>query len=207
MHTRFAAEGKPGVVMRNGASYQTWWNGGLRTTAYFHNQIGILTETIGSPTPMEIPFIPDRQLSTGDLPYPIQPQPWKFRQSIEYEITANRAILDLASRYREHFLYNIYLMGRNAIRKGNEDSWTVSPSRVEQPRRRSRRMGSATERSTNSSCAPAQRDPRMYVIPASQPISHGDEVRERPAQVGSRGAPRHRGSSLRTARPIPRDRG
>ncbi len=41
-----------------GASYSTWWNGGLRTTAYFHNMIGLLTETIGNPTPMTIPFMP-----------------------------------------------------------------------------------------------------------------------------------------------------
>jgi hypothetical protein len=33
MHTRFIAEGKPGVTSRRGASYSTWWNGGLRTTA------------------------------------------------------------------------------------------------------------------------------------------------------------------------------
>ena len=50
MHSRFEAEGKPGVTMRSGATYSTWWNGGLRTTVYFHNQIGLLTETIGNPT-------------------------------------------------------------------------------------------------------------------------------------------------------------
>ncbi|HSL21760.1 MAG TPA: M14 metallopeptidase family protein, partial [Vicinamibacterales bacterium] len=49
MHSRFAAEGKPGVTSRRGASYSTWWNGGLRTTVYFHNMIGLLTETIGNP--------------------------------------------------------------------------------------------------------------------------------------------------------------
>jgi len=185
MHTRFAAEEKPGVVMRNGASYQTWWNGGLRTTAYFHNQIGILTETIGNPTPMEIPFVTDRQLSTGDLPYPIPPQPWHFRQSIEYSITANRAILDLASRYREHFLYNIYLMGRNAIRKGNENSWTVVPSQIEAVKAaiaqgRSTASGQGQGQGPGQGGAdrklfdqylrdPALRDARAYVVPANQP--------------------------------------
>ena len=29
-----------------------------------------------------------------DLPNPIAPQPWHFRQSIEYSMTANRAVLD-----------------------------------------------------------------------------------------------------------------
>ncbi len=170
MHTRFASEGKPGVTMRNGASYQTWWNGGLRTTAYFHNQIGILTETIGSPTPMEIPFIPDRQISTGDLPWPIAPQPWKFRQSIDYSITANRAILDLASRYREHFLYNIYLMGRNAIRKGSEDTWTNFPARIDAAKAAIAREGGGGRKVYDSVLRdPAKRDPRAYVIPSDQP--------------------------------------
>src|SRR5205085_158749 len=58
MHSRFEAEGKAGVTMRSGSSYSTWWNGGLRTMVYFHNMIGLLTETIGNPTPQTIPFIP-----------------------------------------------------------------------------------------------------------------------------------------------------
>ena len=101
MHQRFVAEGKPGATMRRGANYSTWWNGGLRTTAYYHNMIGLLTEAIGNPTPMEIPFVPPRAIASGDLPFPIAPQTWHFRQSIEYEVTANKAVLDVASRYRE----------------------------------------------------------------------------------------------------------
>ena len=50
----------------------------------------------------------------GDLPFPIAPQTWHFRQSIDYSITANYAVLDFAQRYRETLLYNIYVMGRNA---------------------------------------------------------------------------------------------
>jgi hypothetical protein len=130
MHSRFEAEGKPGVTMRSGSRYSTWWNGGLRTTAYFHNMVGILTETIGNPTPMRIPYTERTVLPRGDLPYPIQPQEWHFRQSIEYSITANRAILDIASRNRENFLFNIYRMGRNSIERGSRDSWTVTPRRL-----------------------------------------------------------------------------
>ncbi len=61
MHQRFVLEGKGGSTMRSGASYSTWWNGGLRTEPYFHNMIGLLTEIIGNPTPMEVPFIPRQQ--------------------------------------------------------------------------------------------------------------------------------------------------
>ncbi|MBM4192821.1 MAG: peptidase [Gemmatimonadetes bacterium] len=128
LHGRMVAENKPGVVNRTMASYSTWWNGGLRTTAYFHNMIGILTETIGSPTPMTTPFLPQRQLRYADYVLPLPPNtPWKFRQSVDYSVTANRAILDLASRYREFFLYNIYKMGRDQITWGSEDSWVVTP--------------------------------------------------------------------------------
>ena len=69
MLERFLMEGKPGVTQRRGAPYSTWFNGGLRTTAHFHNMIGILTETIGSPDPISIPFIDeqaDRRLEPVD---------------------------------------------------------------------------------------------------------------------------------------------
>jgi hypothetical protein len=152
MHMRFAAETRPGVTMRSGSSYSTWWNGGLRTTANFHNQIGLLTETIGDPSPMVIPYIAERQQPSADLPYPIRPQPWHFRQSVEYSITANRAVLDYASRYREQLLFNMYRMGGNAIERGSQDSWTPSPRVSRSPQR-----------------DPQLRDARAYILPASQP--------------------------------------
>jgi len=40
---RFEREGKDGVISRH--EFSTWYNGSIRTTAYFHNIVGILTET------------------------------------------------------------------------------------------------------------------------------------------------------------------
>ena len=120
MHNRFVAENKPGVTMRRGANYSTWWNGGLRTTTYFHNMIGLLTETIGNPTPMDIAFVPERQLTSGDLPVPIAPQKWHFRQSVDYSVTANRAVLDFASRYRETLALQHLADGARLHRAGLE---------------------------------------------------------------------------------------
>ncbi len=128
MLERFLTEGKAGVTQRRGAPYSTWFNGGLRTTAHFHNMIGILTETIGSPDPISIPFVTSKAMGDSNLWWPIKPQTdWHMRQSIEYSITANRAILDYASRYREKVLFNIYKMGRDEIQWGNEDHWTFTP--------------------------------------------------------------------------------
>ena len=177
MHARFALEGKPGVTMRKGSTYSTWWNGGLRTTAYFHNQIGLLTETIGNPTPIDIPFVPDKQLPSADLPYPIAPQRWHFRQSIDYSVTANRAVIDVASRYRETLLFNIYRMGRNAIQRGSQDTWTFSPRRLAALKASpgapfdsaQGRRGTAPPRAYDQLRTPNLRDPRGYILPADQP--------------------------------------
>ncbi len=178
MHSRFVAEGKPGATMRSGARYSTWWNGGLRTTVYFHNMIGILTETIGNPTPMEIPFLPQRLLPENDLPFPVQPQEWHFRQSIEYMITANRAILDLASKHREDFLMNIYRMGKNSIDKGSRDHWTIKPKRIteieeaiekdEKTQTGFGRFRGYPKKYYDMLFVPDKRDPRGYILPSGQ---------------------------------------
>ena len=131
MHSRLVARGMAGSAMRSAAPYSTWWNGGMRTAVYFHNQIGILTEIIGSPTPILVPLVPAKQLPSGDWPMPIAPQVWHYRQSIEYDTQVNFAALDYASRNRETLLWNIYRMGRNMIERGNRDSWTITPKRIE----------------------------------------------------------------------------
>jgi hypothetical protein len=175
MHTRLAAEGKPGAVMRSAASYSTWFNGGIRTTSYFHNQIGILTEMIGSPTPMTIPFVPEMQLRRSDVPNPIAPQPWHFRQSIEYSMTTNYAILDIASERKEDFLFNMYKMAKNAIDTGSRDHWTVYPKRVDEVRAAvAKQTGSGRGAAplsfyTDVLRDPAKRDPRGFILPADQP--------------------------------------
>ncbi len=126
MHTRFLQEQKPGFTMRSGSDYSTWWNGGLRTTPYFQNMIGILTEIIGDPTPTRINLTDTEIIPRADLPAPIGPQDWHFRQSIDYSVTANYSILDLAQRYKDQFLYNIWRMGTNQIERGSKDNWTIS---------------------------------------------------------------------------------
>ena len=130
-----------GSAMRSGSNYSTWWDGGLRTTAYFHNEIGILTEIIGGPNPQQIPLVPDKQLPQGDWPLPVVPQLWHYRQSVDYDFQLNRAILDYASRNRETLLFNIWQMGENSIKRGSEDNWTITPKRIDAFARRCPRAG------------------------------------------------------------------
>ena len=190
IHTRLAAEGKPGSTMRSGGPYDGWWNGGLRNTAAFHNVLAILTEMIGSPTPTSIPLVPSRQLPSSDLPFPIAPQRWHFRQSVDYSVSCNRAILDLAARNRENFLFNFYRMGKNSIERGSRDTWTPRPDRVDSATARlaaggggaagrgggggggGRGGGNFARDSANYEQLlrdPAARDPRGFILPSNQP--------------------------------------
>jgi hypothetical protein len=171
MMQRFLAEDKPGATSRSGAPYSTWFNGGLRTTAYFHNIIGLLTETGGSPTPSQIAFVPAKQLPKADYLAPISPQTWHFRQSVDYSVTANKAVLDYASRHRQQLLHNIWYMGKSAIERGRRDSWTITPRLVEAAK-------SLKPKGPKGSVNPkefdpffrdlANRDPRVYILPSNQ---------------------------------------
>lgn len=193
MHERLVAQGKGGSGMRTQANYDGWWDGGMRNTCTYHNTISILTEIIGGPTPMTIPLIPEKQLYISDLPLPIAPREWHYRESIDYEMENNRAILDYASKNRETLLYNFYRMGRNSIERGSRDNWTVTPKRIDALREAAAKMPSTGRGGRGAAVGggdapgggrgeapvaaelyekvlhdPAFRDARGYIIPADQ---------------------------------------
>lgn len=174
MINRLNAENKPGFTRMNGSVYSTWWNGGLRTTAYFHNIIGLLTEITGNPAPSEIPLVPNRLTPNSATPNPVIPQKWHFRNAIDYSVSLNYAILDYASRNKDHLLYNIYKMGRNSIERGSKDHWTLTPRLIDSVKSVAQRNPKATNNAIPAAYFdsvyqnPAFRDPRGYVIPSNQ---------------------------------------
>ena len=194
MNGRLNLEGKPGYTQRSGSVFSTWWNGGLRTTTYFHNQLGLLTEIIGRPTPMQVALVPNRQLPSSATPFPVPPQRWRYAQSIAYSVSLNYAVLDSAARQRDALLFGIWRMGRNSIDRGSRDNWTATPSRIEAIKtahaleqasaraepddpdlENSRRRSSAANRSIPARYYdqvmknPALRDARGYIISVAQP--------------------------------------
>ena len=175
MSTRLNAENKPGYTMKSGSVYSTWWNGGLRTTAYYHNIVGLLTEMIGNPTPMKIPFVPSRLIPNSGTPFPIAPQKWYFRNSIDYSVSLNYAVLNYASRHKDELLMNIYTMGKNSINAGSKDYWTLSPNKVEMvnelmksDQKDQRADTIALQYYEKVYKNPKLRDARGYIIPISQ---------------------------------------
>ena len=183
MSSRLNAEGKPGYTMKAGSVYSTWWNGGLRTTAYYHNIIGLLTEIIGNPTPSNIPLVPQRLIPNSATPYPITPQKWYFKNSIDYSVSLNYAVLNYAARYKEELLLNIYKMGRHSIEAGSKDNWTLYSKRAEAVAELLK-----TEKVTGNIDSfqttvfnkvyknPANRDARGYIVTANQTTSAIDFI-------------------------------
>ncbi len=131
MADRFEAEGKSGVISH--IQYDMWWNGGMRTAPYFHNQLGILAEVQhNSPTPRyvdpeDLPesIVSRAQVVSATEPSIFYPNPWPggwltIGESVEYHLTASLATLDIASLRSEQFLHNFYQMGRDQIAAGEE---------------------------------------------------------------------------------------
>jgi len=133
MANRFAMKRMPGAVAR--VTYDMWWNGGMRLTPYYHNQIGILTETAHrTPTPRtyDLADFPETlSIRKGETPRTdstsiFYPYPWAgteshIRDAVDYMLEATWATLNLAANYREELLFNIWRMGRDAIEKGRSE--------------------------------------------------------------------------------------
>ncbi len=129
MRERFARENKPGVISY--ITFDAWWNGGLRTAPVFHNMHGILTETAGfayaTPRTYQVSEFPERfanGIPTRE-PSVFYPQPWMggrwtLRDAIEYMLTADFAILDLAASRSADFLFKAWQMAQAAIEAGRK---------------------------------------------------------------------------------------
>ncbi len=135
-----------------------------------------MTETVGGPTPTEIPLVPERLIPNGGTTFPVIPQKWHFRQSVDYSVSMNYAVLNYAQRHRDELLYNIYLMGKNSIERGSKNTWGLSPKKVAA-------ISTAYQTDQKASRVPYQipvkyfdgvmkdlslRDARGYIIPAGQ---------------------------------------
>ena len=133
MNNRWEAENMPSALERDSVPYSTWYNGSIRTTGYYHNVVGILTEIMGGPNPTWVTLVPDRLLAQRRRRqyFPPAPADWHYRQTIDYLITANYAVMrNYAARNRDDVLFNMYRMAKNSIDRGKEDYWTIYPKRV-----------------------------------------------------------------------------
>ncbi len=120
---RLSLKNMPGVV--SNYRFSMWWNGGMRTVPYFHNMIGILTETAhATPTPRKYPkrslpkYIGSEIPSDGSAIF--YSDPWKggesrFKDAINYTYQSSLAVLSLAADRREKYLMDIFSLGKKNI--------------------------------------------------------------------------------------------
>jgi hypothetical protein len=131
---RLEQEGKVGAISR--VNFDTWWNGGMRTAPYFHNMVGILTETAhATATPADYdPARFPRRFSNGEstlepstyYPSPYRGGRWTLRNSCEYMVTASLAVLDIGAKRRQEWLYDVYQMARDAMHAGAQETYVVA---------------------------------------------------------------------------------
>ncbi len=107
----------------------------MRSAPYFHNMIGILTETqhnSADPVTYDAARFP-RTFADGTstsepstfYPNPFRGGEWHLKDSCDYNMSATLALLDLAAKRKEEWLYDIYRMSRDAIRAGADETWIV----------------------------------------------------------------------------------
>jgi len=187
MTHRFAVKDMPGVISND--TFTMFWNGGMRTAPYFHNQIGILTEVAhATPTPRyyEPDSIPERvgygnpQATDGTGLF--YPDPWKggksrFMGAVRYTNTASMGVLDVAADRPRQFLYNMYQMGRDAIEAGESGdpyAYVIPPGQWHDREAHNlvnilRQGGIEVDRATRSFQAGDEAYPsRTFVIEAAQ---------------------------------------
>ena len=141
MTRRLTSEDKPGAVSR--IQFDMWWNGGMRSAPYFHNMVGILTETAhNSPTPTvnDPADFPETfangestRLPSVSYPDPYKGGPWHLSQSCEYVSSTSFAMLDLAAEKRTEWLYGIYRMGRDAVQAGADETYVIPSDQPDSP--------------------------------------------------------------------------
>src|SRR3954452_2266594 len=131
---RLDREGKVGAVSRQ--QYDQWWDGGLRSSPAFHNQVGILSETAHASAtpkyedPTQFPkTFPYQGVSTSE-PSAFYPSPyrggwWHLSQSCAYIESSAWAYLHAADVDRYEWLLGAYRMGRNAIAAGGDTVYII----------------------------------------------------------------------------------
>jgi hypothetical protein len=121
-------QGFTGIIDQ--AIFDAWWQGPVSHSGLWHNQIALLSEmascNIASPIyidPSEIRVTPE--LTTYDIRInysnPWRGGWWRLRDIVNYEIALTYSLIQISSMFKEEFLYNYYLMGRDAVEKGKSE--------------------------------------------------------------------------------------
>jgi hypothetical protein len=135
MALRLEQAGKSGVIY--GFSYDAYWPGGTKNTAWYKNISGLLTEVASARLATPIQIAPG-ELSGGrkglieygpqtNFPNPWPGGTWRLRDIMDYERIASDAILESCAERHEDFLRDMAARARTSIAaaSGPKDAWRI----------------------------------------------------------------------------------
>ncbi len=185
MGAAFDKEGKEGAISR--LIFDTWYPGYVTQVVDSHNIISILTETAlyryATPYFYTIRDFPTqyRDLTMSAFyPNPWKGGWWRLKDAVDYCLTASRAVLDVASKYREELLFNKYKMGKDVINRFSKEpphGWIIpvnqrDPGTASLLLNRMILLGIDVYRSGESfTCDGIKYPVGTYVIPMTQPFA------------------------------------
>lgn len=110
-------------------TFDTWWHGGFRSAPYYHNSIGILSEAASSDLMSPVTITKDqlqKNRPARGLASPLETSTahpdvwdggvWRPADINQIEITASRALLQMAAKFRPRYLRNFYELGKANLR-------------------------------------------------------------------------------------------
>src|SRR5690606_21806105 len=117
------AKGIDGVA--TSTTLDTWWHGGFRSAAYYHNSLGLVSEAASadlmSPVNVSRDDIAKGRGSRGldsaletatNYPSAWTGGTWSPKNIAEIEMSASRSLLELAAKYRKDYLQRSYGLGK-----------------------------------------------------------------------------------------------
>jgi hypothetical protein len=142
MALRLEQAGKSGVIY--GFSYDAYWPGGTKNTAWYKNISGLLTEVASArlATPIDVTA---GELAGGrkglveygpqtNFPNPWPGGRWRLRDIMDYERIASDALLESCAQHREDFLRDMAARSRAAIAAfGAGDAYRIPAAQRDHP--------------------------------------------------------------------------
>ena len=139
MGAAFDEGGKEGAISR--IVFDTWYPGYATQVVDSHNIISILTETAlyryATPhfyTINEFPKEYQDLTMSAFYPNPWKGGWWRLKDSVDYCLTASKAVLDVSSKYHAELLFNKYKMGAEVIARFQKEppyAWIIPDKQVD----------------------------------------------------------------------------
>jgi hypothetical protein len=114
--------GRTGVQSRR--MFEAYWPGATDSTPWWHNRIGILTESASCRIATPLTVDPSEALKEQGVlhPNPWKGGTWRLRDIVDQQLTASCSIVETAARHKEEILLHTWRMAREQIERGKAES-------------------------------------------------------------------------------------